>query len=191
MREVIATSEELAEERLANAERSGQQAAKQDKEWVKSKLESIDTVALHYRKEGVDGAEAFEKARAQQLKVLERALAQEEARLQLYTKRNEKQWDEYNNRSFWKQGLGIQKAANTMINDINESFSLVEQQTAYIDGYMDGPDAVLLSVSLTGTGGISVLQSVKRDKSVWNIPIIVTGPPDMQTEKPKCDFDAH
>lgn len=142
MREVIATSEELAEERLANAERSGQQAAKQDKEWVKSKLESIDTVALHYRKEGVDGAEAFEKARAQQLKVLERALAQEEARLQLYTKRNEKQWDEYNNRSFWKQGLGIQKATNTMINDINESFSLVEQQTAYIAGLKEKMDQI-------------------------------------------------
>jgi TP901 family phage tail tape measure protein len=142
IREVIATSEELAEERLANAERSGQQAAKQDKEWVKSKLESIDTVALHYRKEGVDGAEAFEKARAQQLKVLERALAQEEARLQLYTKRNEKQWDEYNNRSFWKQGLGIQKATNTMINDINESFSLVEQQTAYIAGLKEKMDQI-------------------------------------------------
>lgn len=142
MREVIATSEELAEERLANAERSGQQAAKQDKEWVKSKLESIDTAALHYRKEGVDGAEAFEKARAQQLKVLERALAQEEARLQLYTKRNEKQWDEYNNRSFWKQGLGIQKATNTMINDINESFSLVEQQTAYIAGLKEKMDQI-------------------------------------------------
>mgnify|MGYP002587318408 CR=1 FL=1 len=142
MREVIATSEELAKERLANAERSGQQAAKQDKEWVKSKLESIDTVALHYRKEGVDGAEAFEKARAQQLKVLERALAQEEARLQLYTKRNEKQWDEYNNRSFWKQGLGIQKATNTMINDINESFSLVEQQTAYIAGLKEKMDQI-------------------------------------------------
>nr|DAE36032.1 MAG TPA: minor tail protein [Caudoviricetes sp.] len=142
MREIIATSEELAEERLANAERSGQQAAKQDKEWVKSKLESIDTVALHYRKEGVDGAEAFEKARAQQLKVLERALAQEEARLQLYTKRNEKQWDEYNNRSFWKQGLGIQKATNTMINDINESFSLVEQQTAYIAGLKEKMDQI-------------------------------------------------
>lgn len=142
MREIIATSEELAEERLANAERSGQQAAKQDKEWVKSKLESIDTVALHYRKEGVDGAEAFEKARAQQLKVLERALAQEEARLQLYTKRNEKQWDEYNNRNFWKQGLGIQKATNTMINDINESFSLVEQQTAYIAGLKEKMDQI-------------------------------------------------
>lgn len=142
MREIIATSEELADERLANAERSGQQAAKQDKEWVKSKLESIDTVALHYRKEGVDGAEAFEKARAEQLKVLERALAQEEARLQLYTKRNEKQWDEYNNRSFWKQGLGIQKATNTMINDINESFSLVEQQTAYIAGLKEKMDQI-------------------------------------------------
>jgi hypothetical protein len=62
--------------------------------------------------------------------------------LQLYTKRNEKQWDEYNNRSFWKQGLGIQKATNTMINDINESFSLVEQQTAYIAGLKEKMDQI-------------------------------------------------
>lgn len=142
MREVIATAEEIGEERLANAERVGQQSAKQDKEWVKSKLESIDTVALHYRKEGVDGAEAFEKARAEQLKILERSLSQEEARLQLYTKRNEKQWSEYNNRSFWKQGLGIQKSTNAMINDINESFSLVEQQTAYIAGLKEKMDQI-------------------------------------------------
>lgn len=142
MREVIATTEELGEERLANAERVGQQSAKQDKDWVKSKLESIDTVALHYRKEGVDGAEAFEKARTEQLKILERSLSQEEARLQLYTKRNEKQWSEYNNRSFWKQGLGIQKSTNAMINDINESFSLVEQQTAYIAGLKEKMDQI-------------------------------------------------
>lgn len=132
MRAVIATAEELGEERLANAARNGQEAAKQDKEWVKSKEESIDRVALKYRKEGVDGVEAFEKARAEQLKVLERSLSQEEARLQLYTKRNQKQWDEYNNRSFLKQGLGLQKSTNAMKKDIDESFSLVEQQTAYI-----------------------------------------------------------
>ena len=63
MRAVIATAEELGEERLANAARNGQEAAKLDKEWVKSKEESIDRDALKYRKEGVVGAEAFEKAR--------------------------------------------------------------------------------------------------------------------------------
>ena len=72
MRAVIATAEELGEERLANAARNGQEAAKLDKEWVKSKEESIDRVALKYRKEGVDGAEAFEKARGEQLKILEK-----------------------------------------------------------------------------------------------------------------------
>ncbi|MFV0325371.1 MAG: phage tail tape measure protein [Bacteroides xylanisolvens] len=134
MRAVIATSEELGEERLANAARNGQEAAKQDKEWVKSKEESIDRVALKYRKEGVDGAEAFEKARGEQLKVLERTLSQEEARLQLYTKRNQKQWGEYNNRSLLKQGLGFQKTTNQMKKDIDESFKLVEEQTSYIAG---------------------------------------------------------
>lgn len=142
MRAVIATAEELGEERLANAVRNGQEAVKQDKEWVKSKEESIDRVALKYRKEGVDGAEAFEKAREEQLKVLERSLSQEEARLQLYTKRNQKQWGEYNNRSFWKQGLGLQKSTKTMINDINESFTLVEQQTAYISSLKEKMDQI-------------------------------------------------
>lgn len=134
MRAVIATAEELGEERLANAARNGQEAAKLDKEWVKSKEESIDRVALKYRKEGVDGAEAFEKARGEQLKILERTLSQEEARLQLYTKRNQKQWSEYNNRSLLKQGLGLQKTTNQMKKDIAESFKLVEEQTAYVAG---------------------------------------------------------
>lgn len=132
MREAIATEEELAAERLANAERNGQQAAKQDKEWAKSKLESIETVAFHYRKEGTEGTEAFEKARTEQLKILERTLGQEEARLQLYTKRNQKQWEEYNNRSFLKQGLGLQKTTKEMNKDINESFNLIEEQTIFI-----------------------------------------------------------
>lgn len=132
MREAIATEEDLAAERLANAERNGQQAAKQDKEWVKSKLESIETVAFHYRKQGVEGPEAFEKARAEQLKVLERSLGQEEARLQLYTKRNQKQWEEYNNRSFLKQGLGLEKTTKEMNKDINESFNLIEEQVTLI-----------------------------------------------------------
>lgn len=134
MRAIIATAEELGEERLANAARNGQKAAKLDKEWVKSKEESIDRVALKYRKEGVDGAEAFEKARGEQLKILERTLSQEEARLQLYTKRNQKQWSEYNNRSLLKQGLGLQKTTNQMKKDIDESFKLVEEQTAYVAG---------------------------------------------------------
>lgn len=134
MRAVIATAEELGEERLANAARNGQEAAKLDKEWVKSKEESIDRVALKYRKEGVDGAEVFEKARGEQLKILERTLSQEEARLQLYTKRNQKQWSEYNNRSLLKQGLGLQKTTNQMKKDIDESFKLVEEQTAYVAG---------------------------------------------------------
>lgn len=134
MRAVIATAEELGEERLANAARNGQEAAKLDKEWVKSKEESIDRVALKYRKEGVDGAEAFEKARGEQLKILERTLSQEEARLQLYTKRNQKQWSEYNNRSLLKQGLGLQKTTNQMKKNIDESFKLVEEQTAYVAG---------------------------------------------------------
>ena len=134
MRAVIATAEELGEERLANAARNGQEAAKLDKEWVKSKEESIDRVALKYRKEGVYGAEAFEKARGEQLKILERTLSQEEARLQLYTKRNQKQWSEYNNRSLLKQGLGLQKTTNQMKKDIDESFKLVEEQTAYVAG---------------------------------------------------------
>ena len=41
MRAVIATAEELGEERLANAARNGQEAAKLDKEWVKSKEEVL------------------------------------------------------------------------------------------------------------------------------------------------------
>ncbi|WP_394901917.1 phage tail tape measure protein [Bacteroides xylanisolvens] len=140
MRGVIATAEELGEERIANAKKNGQEAAKFDKEWVKSKEESIDRVALKYRKEGVDGAEAFEKARAEQLKVLERTLSQEEARLQLYTKRNLRNWNDYNKESksplhYAKTYfLGFDKTTQNIKENIDDSFNLLENQTAYVSG---------------------------------------------------------
>ncbi|WP_300701004.1 phage tail tape measure protein [Bacteroides sp.] len=133
MRDVIATTEQLGQERLDSAKRIGQEAAKSDKDWVKSKLESVETVAFHYRKEGLDGEKAFEKARGEQLKILERSLTQEQARLDLYTNRNKKNWEEYNNSSFWKQGLGLQRATSAINDDINESFELIEQQTQFVE----------------------------------------------------------
>lgn len=133
MREVVSTAEELGNSRLETARRVGAEAAKSDKEWVESKIESIDTVSLHYRKEGVDGFVAYEKAREEQVKVLERALSQEEARLQLYTNRNKKNLADYN---------AALKSFNPLkafqIGDLkdaaNESFNLLEAQTSYIEG---------------------------------------------------------
>lgn len=132
MREVISTAEELGQERLDAAKRVGQEAAKSDKEWVQSKIESIDKVALYYRKEGVDGFEAYEKAREEQIKVLERALAQEEARLQLYLNRNKKSINAYN--ESWNS-LNPLKIFNLkdLKGEIKESFELLENQTSYVE----------------------------------------------------------
>lgn len=132
MREVISTAEELGQERLDAAKRVGQEAAKSDKEWVQSKIESIDKIALYYRKEGVDGFEAYEKAREEQVKVLERTLAQEEARLQLYLNRNKKSINAYN--ESWNS-LNPLKFFNLkdLKGEIKESFELLENQTSYVE----------------------------------------------------------
>lgn len=132
MREVISTAEELGQERLDAAKRVGQEAAKSDKEWVQSKIESIDKIALYYRKEGVDGFEAYEKAREEQVKVLERTLAQEEARLQLYLNRNKKSINAYN--ESWNS-LNPLKIFNLkdLKGEIKESFELLENQTSYVE----------------------------------------------------------
>lgn len=132
MREVISTAEELGQERLDAAKRVGQEAAKSDKEWVQSKIESIDKIALYYRKEGVDGFEAYEKAREEQIKVLERTLAQEEARLQLYLNRNKKSINAYN--ESWNS-LNPLKIFNLkdLKGEIKESFELLENQTSYVE----------------------------------------------------------
>ncbi len=42
---------------------------------------------------------------------------------------------------------------------------------------------VLLSLTLCEPDGFSVLQMVQKEKTVWNIPIIATGPADKQTEE--------
>lgn len=132
MREVVSTAEELGQGRLDTAKRIGQEAAKSDKEWVQSKIESIDKVALYYRKEGVDGFEAYEKAREEQVKVLERALTQEEARLQLYLNRNKKSINAYN--ESWNS-LNPLKVFNLkgLRGEIKESFELLENQTSYVE----------------------------------------------------------
>lgn len=132
MREVISTAEELGQKRLDAAKRVGQEAAKSDKEWVQSKIESIDKIALYYRKEGVDGFEAYEKAREEQVKVLERTLAQEEARLQLYLNRNKKSINAYN--ESWNS-LNPLKIFNLkdLKGEIKESFELLENQTSYVE----------------------------------------------------------
>lgn len=167
MREVISTAEELGQERLDAAKRVGQEAAKSDKEWVQSKIESIDKVALYYRKEGVDGFEAYEKAREEQVKVLERALAQEEARLQLYLNRNKKSINAYN--ESWNS-LNPLKIFNLkdLKEEIKESFELLENQTSYVES---------LKVK------INQLQKIPNDYLNSSEPTFVAPKTDKELEK--------
>ena len=43
--------------------------------------------------------------------------------------------------------------------------------------------AVVLSLSLPGSGGFAVLEAFKRERAVWDIPVIATGPSDAQLEE--------
>lgn len=60
----------------------------------------------------------------------------------------------------------------------------------YISIYKDRMGAVLLSNALPGGDSYCVLKAVKEEKGVWDLPVIVTGPPDIQYEQQALELGA-
>ncbi|MCD2493392.1 EAL domain-containing protein [Lacrimispora sp. NSJ-141] len=58
------------------------------------------------------------------------------------------------------------------------------------EAYKGRITAVLLSLTLPEAGGLAVLTALKRNKAVWDIPVIVTGGPDLQMEKKALELGA-
>ncbi len=52
-----------------------------------------------------------------------------------------------------------------------------------IEAYAHELEAAVLSITLPKEAGDAVLRTVKRDRRTWNIPVIVTGKPDMELEQ--------
>lgn len=76
-----------------------------------------------------------------------------------------------------------------------DHFQILEADSgqAVLDCVMEHKDmiaAILLSASLPGSEGFSVLTALKQDKTIREIPVIVTGPPDMELEEKVLDLDA-
>lgn len=64
---------------------------------------------------------------------------------------------------------------------------------ACIGSYGNRIALVILSLTLPGSDGFSVLSRLKCENNVWNIPVIATGPPDARLEERAlemgaCDF---
>ncbi|MFR9235449.1 MAG: EAL domain-containing protein, partial [Eisenbergiella massiliensis] len=62
-----------------------------------------------------------------------------------------------------------------------------EAALACIASYENKIAVAILSMTLDGPDNFSVLEVLLREKSVWNIPVIATGPGDMQLEERVLD----
>ncbi len=61
---------------------------------------------------------------------------------------------------------------------------------ALIEGHKHDIALVLLSLSMAGSDGFAVLEALQREKAVWKIPVIATGPADGQLEERALELGA-
>jgi hypothetical protein len=127
----ITTSvEELGEKRLRQAKLQGEEAAKIDIQWQEENRKQIERTAELYIKNGMDETKAYQKAKDERLAVLRRSVAIEEDELNSYVEINKRLNREFADRSFWKQGLGLERTNTEFRDEINQTFDLIEFRTA-------------------------------------------------------------
>lgn len=133
LNQIISSAELLGEQRLNKAKQQGVDAARADREWEQSTTGNIKRVADQYTKSGMSERDAFKKAKDERLAILQKSISLEESALTSYVEKNKKLNEEFENSSFWKQGIGLQKSNTEFVKDINKSFVLVENQTAALE----------------------------------------------------------
>lgn len=78
----------------------------------------------------MDETKAYQKAKDERLAVLRRSVAIEEDELNSYVEINKRLNREFADRSFWKQGLGLERTNTEFRDEINQTFDLIEFRTA-------------------------------------------------------------
>lgn len=99
---------------------------------VQKQYDIINAKADEYVKQGLKRNEAFKKAKEERLDTLKKSLKDEEQNLKEAVDLNAKYYEEYQNASFWRQGLGIDRTNSQINADIESSW---EARMSALRGY--------------------------------------------------------
>lgn len=142
VRKGIESIEEISNREEEQARADG---AKYGEEEVSKQYERINIATQKYIKQGISEENAFKKAKDERIAVMKKALQEEEKNLKDAVDLNKKYYEEYQNASFWKQGLGIDRTNSQINADIESSwearmvaqrgYSSMEKQLEMVENY--------------------------------------------------------
>lgn len=142
VRKGIESIEEISNRKEEQARADG---AKYGEEEVSKQYERINIATQKYIKQGISEENAFKKAKDERIAVMKKALQEEEKNLKDAVDLNKKYYEEYQNASFWKQGLGIDRTNSQINADIESSwearmvaqrgYSSMEKQLEMVENY--------------------------------------------------------
>lgn len=112
---------------------------------VQKQYDIINRAAEKYEADGLSREEAFKKAKEERLSDLKKSLEYEEQNLKDAVALNEKYYKEYQDASFWRQGVGLDRTNNEINADIKTSwdarmsaqrgYSSLSKQYELVDSY--------------------------------------------------------
>ncbi len=119
VRRGIESIEKRSEREESEARADGEKSGILD---VQKQYDIINRVAGKYEADGLSREEAFKKAKEERLSVLKKSLEYEEQNLKDAVALNEKYYKEYQDASFWRQGVGLDRTNNEINADIKTSW---------------------------------------------------------------------
>lgn len=144
VRQGIESIEERSEREESEARADGERSGVID---VQKQYDIINRVAEKYEADGLSREEAFKKAKEERLSILKKSLEYEEQNLKDAVTLNEKYYKEYQDASFWRQGVGLDRTNNEINADIKTSwdarmsaqrgYSSLSKQYELVGSYQD------------------------------------------------------
>ena len=144
IRRGVESVDEISEREESQARADGERYAAQD---VQKQYDIINSKADEYVKQGMKRDEAFKKAKEERLDILKRTLSDEEQNLKDAVDLNKKYYNEYQNASFWRQGLGLDRTNSKINADIKSwwegrmsaqrGYSSINKQVDLVQSYQD------------------------------------------------------
>lgn len=144
VRQGIESIEERSERGESEARAYGEKSGVID---VQKQYDIINRAAEKYEADGLSREEAFKKAKEERLSILKKSLEYEEQNLKDAVTLNEKYYKEYQDASFWRQGVGLDRTNNEINADIKTSwdarmsaqrgYSSLSKQYELVGSYQD------------------------------------------------------
>lgn len=119
VRQGIESIEERSNREESEARAEGERYAADD---VQKQYDIINKAAKQYEEDGLNRDEAFRKAKEERMAVMKKSLEYEEQNLKEAVALNEKYYKEYQDASFWRQGVGLDRTNNEINADIKSSW---------------------------------------------------------------------